>query len=368
MPLKTLDEATTAIRKAYGDNAGGKGYKFPSFPRLPSGILTLDVALAGGIPIGATTLMWGNESSGKTSLCLRLAAQFQKYYPDRKVVWIDVENSWDEQWVKLHGVNVDEVYLFKPTTAEECADVAKEAGMSADAGLIVVDSIAALASIAQLEKSAEEVVVSGYAKQATNMLRALGSAATEHAKAGQNLTVLYINQPRMQIGFTMGNPEILPGPKLQHFQAFLKLRLTGKPVLKEKVAPVAIYSDMSARVAKKKFPCIRQNAEWQMGLYPYKGGTKKNPVIVKPLDVNNWRHLENLLTTYGFLVKNGKEWELTWTGEVFPSKTAAVDAALADYDGTLDFLVDEMLLLYKDDIEEYLNTGEDMQADPHEEA
>lgn len=360
MPLKTLDAATTAIRKAYGENTGGKGYRFPSFPRMPTGILTLDLALAGGIPLGAVSLLYGNESSGKTTLCLRCVAQFQKRYPDRKVVWIDVENSWDEQWVKLHGVNVDELYLFKPTTAEECADIAKEVGLSADAGLIVVDSIAALASIAQLEKSAEEVVVSGSAKQATNMIRSLGSASVEHSKEGQLLTVLYINQPRTKIGFVMGNPEILPGPSLQNYQAFLKLRLTGKPILKEKIAPVPIYSDMSAKVVKKKFPCIRQHSEWQMALYPYKGGTAKNPVVIKPLEVNNRYHLENILTKYGYCAKNGTDWELTWTGELFSTKTEAITAALADYDGTLAFLVDEMLLLYKDAIEEYLNTGEDM--------
>lgn len=360
MSLSKLSEASEKIAKAYGETAGGKGFKFPSFPRLSTGIFTLDVALAGGIPLGAASLIYGNESSGKTSLALRCAARFQKKFPDRKVCWIDVENSWDDEWSKLHGVNPDEVYLYKPTTAEEAADVAKELGMSEDAGLIVVDSIAALASISQFEKSAEQVVVAGAAKPSTQLLRNLGGAMTEHSKAGQLLTTIYINQPRDKVGFVMGNPEFLPGPRMQNFQAFLKLRLSAKPVLKEKLAAVPIYNDTSARIVKKKFPCIRQTASWQMALYPYTGGTEKNPVKVKPLDVNNAKHMETVFREQGWLYKEGNDWCLLPDGELFPTMQAAIQHAIENYEETVDFVTAELLLLYKDEIQAHIEDGKDM--------
>lgn len=341
--MHKLADAQSEITKAYGEQAGGKGFRFPEFARLPTGILTLDVALAGGIPMGAVSVFYGNESSGKTSLALRCAAQFQKRYPDRKVVWLDVENAWDEQWVKLHGVNPDEVYLFRPTTAEEATDIADEVSMSEDAGLIIVDSLAALASIDQLEKTAEQVVMAGSAKPSTMLLRKIGAGIVEHSKAKQLLTIIYINQTRNKIGFVMGNPEILPGPNMQNFQAFLKLRLSAKPILKEKLAAVPIYAENSMRVSKKKFPCIRAAAEWQTILYPYEGHA--------PLTVNNHVHAETLLTDLDYLVKDGKKWVLYPDGEIFDTKKAAVESVLKDYDAFVQFLVEDMLLLYKDDIE-----------------
>jgi len=362
MALKTLKDASETIAEAYGDNAGGKGFKFPQIKRLRTGIFTLDVSLGGGIPLGAVSLFYGNESSGKTSLALRCAAEFQRKFPDRKVCWIDVENSWDEDWVKLHGINPDEVYLYKPTTAEEAADIAKELAMSADAGLVVVDSIAALGSIQQFEKSAEQVVVAGAAKPSTQLLRNIGAGITEHTKAGQAFTTIYINQPRMKIGFVMGNPEFLPGPVMQNFQAFLKLRLSARPVLKEKIAPIPIYNDTSAKIVKKKFPAIRQASSWQMALYPYEGGTAKNPVKVKPLQINNRHHMKTILTEQGWLHQpvKGKGWVLESTGEVFKTQDEGLNAALVDYDGTVDFAVSKLLLLYEDEIKDFIEDKAEM--------
>lgn len=367
MALKPAGEAAAAIKKAYGAEVGGLGFKFPSFARLPTGILTLDIALGGGIPMGAVSLIYGNESCGKTSLALRAAAEFQRRYPDRKVAWIDVEQSWDEDWVKLHGVDPTQVYLYSPTTAEEAADLAKELALSEDIGFLIVDSLAALASIQQIEKSAEQVVVAGAAKPSTTLLRNCGAGIAEHRKAGQLLTVMYINQPRNKIGFVMGNPETLPGPAYQNFQAFLKLRLTGKAVLKEKIAPISIYNDHSAKIVKKKFPCIRQSAEWQMATYPYEAVNSQGKPTgkkVKPLEVNNRTHAAALLEAHGFLHNAGTkakaEWVLEVTGEVFPTKEAAIDSAMSDYDMLLDFFVDSFLLLYKDEIEMQITTGKPM--------
>jgi recombination protein RecA len=364
MALKSLKDAASTIAGAYGDNAGGQGFEFPQVARLRTGILTLDISLGGGIPLGAVSLIYGNESSGKTSLCLRIAAQFQRAFPNRRVCWIDVEGSWDKDWVTLHGVDPKLVYLYKPTTAEEAADVAKELAMSEDAGLIVVDSIAALSSIQQLEKSAEQVVVAGAAKPSTQLLRNIGAGISEHSKAGQLLTAIYINQPRTKIGFVMGNPEFLPGPVLQNFQADLKLRLSAKAVLKEKLAAVPIYNDTSARVVKKKFPCVRQNSAWQMALYPYEGGTAKSPVKVKPLEVNNRHHLKAMLLERGWLTQEGTGkdagWVLHSTGEVFKTQAEGVEAALEDYDGTVEFAVDELLMLYKDEVKDFVQGKSDM--------
>lgn len=338
--MQKLTEGVKTLHKSYGKETGGLGAKYPVFDRLPTGIFPLDVALGGGFPMGAVSIIYGAEGGGKTSLAIRLAVQFQKRYPKKKIAWIDIENQWDEKWARLHGLDTDQVYLFKPTTSEEAADIASEVAFSEDAGLLIADSIAALASFDQIEKDANKVVVAGAAKSSTTMMRKIGAGMAEHAKAGSSLTTIYINQVRNKIGFVMGNPEILPGPVYQNYQAFLKLRVSAKPILKEKISATPIYSDNKARIAKKKFEAIRQACEWQTILYPHAGHN--------PLDVNNSKYIENILEELGYLEKEGKGWLLY--GEVFPTKIAAVTKATDAYDDTLTMVVEDLLLMYKDHV------------------
>lgn len=339
--MHTLSEGVENARKAYGERAAGKGSDYPEFIRLPTGIFPLDLALGGGFPVGAVSIIYGPEGSGKTSLAYRIVAQFQKRYgPDLKAAWIDAENQHDPKWAKLHGVDDDALALFKPTTAEEAADDANEAVFSSDCGLLVVDSIAALAAFDELDKEAEKVVMAGNARPSTRLMKKVGGGMVEHVKAGVPLTVIYINQVRNKIGFVLGNPEILPGPWFQNYQAFLKLRLTAKPILKEKVAAVPIYSENTAKITKKKFPAIRQSCTWNTILYPHDDW--------KPLDVNNHKFMEQTLEDLGYLEQDGKKWLLY--GEVFDTKKAAVQQALSDYDDTVKQVVEDLLLLYKEEI------------------
>ena len=331
--MGNMNDASKRIKKKLGDEIGGQAVKFPEFDRLPFGIASLDIALAGGVPCGCVSIVYGPPSGGKTSLSLRLAAQHQKRFPDDVVVWLDVENCWDSGWAKKHGVDVDSMFIYKPTTAEEAADVLKEVAFAEDAGLLVVDSIPALSSISQVDKAGEAHVMAGSTREVSDVLRKIGAASAEHVKRGHRLTTVLINQIRYKIGFVMGNPEILPGPDLQNYMAFLKLRVTAKPKLDKKVAAIPIYSENAATVTKKKFPVCAMTAEWNTILYPYEGW--------KPLDVNNRKIIEKTLAEIDALGKGGAGW-LLW-GEEFQTKTAALDSAMSDYDDTVRAIVDVML-------------------------
>lgn len=336
--MQSLNDAVSTLEKQFGQGIGGRGAKYAPFTRLPSGIVNLDVGLGGGIPMGAMSLIYGPEGGGKTSLATRLAVQFQRRYPDRAIAWVDVENQFDPDWAKLHGLDNDRIYLFKPTSAEQAADICGEVATSEDAGLLILDSMAAMSTYDMMEKEAEKVVVAGAAKASTTLLRKVAGGMVEHVRAGNLFTFVCINQVRDKVGFVLGNPEIVPGPRQQNFMAFLKLRLTGKPILKEKISPTPIYTENTAKITKKKFPAIRQDMKWETIIYPYQGH--------KPLDVNNHRAMETILEEVGFLTKEGKDFALH--GEVFPTKTAAVQHALENYDDTIRDLVDELLLLYKE--------------------
>lgn len=333
MHPSNMIEVDAALKKKKGDGIGGRGPDFIEFDRLPSGIFSLDVALGGGLPLGAVSIVFGHEGANKTSLCLRWVTQFQKRYPQDAVAWIDAENSWTNEWAVKHGVDIERIHVYKATTAEDAVDVADAVAFAEDAGLLVVDSLAALATLEQLEKEGEQVVMGGSSRKLKDLMLKVGAAHTEHSKRKHRLTTIYINQIRHKIGFVMGNPEILPGPSYQNFQAFLKLRLTAKPKIVEKIAPVPIYSENGAKITKHKFPVCSTTSEWMTMRFAHDGW--------KPLDVNNAKLAEKILTDEGAIAKHEKSWTLF--GELFDTKKAAVEAALEDYDCTVKLLVKQIL-------------------------
>lgn len=67
-----------ALNKKVGDGTSASADSLPQTRRIPTGSLRLDYGTGGGFPIGRTSLVWGGESSGKTTLILRLIAEAQK--------------------------------------------------------------------------------------------------------------------------------------------------------------------------------------------------------------------------------------------------------------------------------------------------
>lgn len=96
----------------------GKGFS----SKLPTGIVTLDLALAGGIPLNGSVIeIYGEESHGKTTLSYRICKKCtdnQRGY----LTWIDSEISYDEEWAATQGVNVSKVLSYRPPYMEACMD------------------------------------------------------------------------------------------------------------------------------------------------------------------------------------------------------------------------------------------------------
>jgi len=156
---------------------------------------------------------FGREGTGKTAIALKTAAEVQKQ--GKKVVWLDVEGSFDAEWAKRLGVDVASLHLAKPESGESACDILEAVVKSGDCGLVVLDSVAALIPTKDLETAMEDVEQLGTrAKLVNRLIRKLHSAL--NMKVGEDslpndCLVVFINQIREKIGVMWGSPDTTPG-------------------------------------------------------------------------------------------------------------------------------------------------------------
>ena len=149
---KNLDLAIQQIAKDYGDGAIMRlgDDKIVDIDVIPTGNILIDRALGvGGFPRGRVVEVFGPESSGKTTLTLTVIAQAQKR--GGLAAFIDVEHALDPQYAKKLGVNLDDLLVSQPSSGEEALRICETLIRSNALDVIVVDSVAALVTRAELK-------------------------------------------------------------------------------------------------------------------------------------------------------------------------------------------------------------------------
>lgn len=226
---KALEVALSQIRKRYGDGAIMKLGSAQSLDVevIPTGSISLDIALGvGGIPRGRVVEIFGPESSGKTTLCQHILAEAQKL--GGVAAFIDVEHALDPEYARKCGVDIDNLYVSQPDTAEQALEIADALVHSSAVDLIVIDSVAALVPQAELSGDMGEAHVGLQARLMSQALRKLAGAISR-----SNTAVIFTNQIRMRIGVMYGNPETTPGGRALKHAAALRLDMRRIQSLKE---------------------------------------------------------------------------------------------------------------------------------------
>ena len=245
---KALDLALEQITKQFGDGSIMKlgESKKADVELLPSGSLSLDIALGGGYPKGRIIEIYGPESSGKTTLTLHAIAEIQKQ--GGTAAFIDAEHALDPSYARKLGVNTDSLLVSQPDNGEQALEITETLVRSNAVDLIVVDSVAALVPQAESEGDMGDSHMGLQARLMSQALRKL-TGVINKSKA----TVIFINQIRMKIGVMFGNPETTTGGNALKFYASVRLdiRRTGQikvgddilgnrtkvKVVKNKIAP-----------------------------------------------------------------------------------------------------------------------------------
>ncbi len=215
---KNLDLAIQQIEKDYGTGAimrlGDKTSM--EVEVIPSGNILIDRALGvGGVPRGRIVEIFGPESSGKTTLTLTIIAQAQKR--GGLAAFIDVEHALDPLYARKLGVNVDDLLVSQPSSGEEALRICETLIRSNALDVVVLDSVAALVTKAELDGEIGDTTVGAQARLMSAALRKL-TALISKART----TCIFTNQIREKIGVMFGNPETTPGGKALKFYSSVR--------------------------------------------------------------------------------------------------------------------------------------------------
>ena len=215
---QALDLAIAQITKQFGDGSIMKlgETKKIDVELLPSGSLSLDLALGGGYPKGRIIEIYGPESSGKTTLALHAISELQKQ--GGQAAFIDAEHALDPAYAKKIGVNTADLLISQPDNGEQALEICETLVRSGAVDLIVVDSVAALVPQAEIDGDMGDAQMGLHARLMSQAMRKLTGIISK-SKA----TVIFINQIRMKIGVMFGNPETTTGGNALKFYASMRL-------------------------------------------------------------------------------------------------------------------------------------------------
>lgn len=218
-----LQEIRDQLRKKFGEDSVRTYDKPSKIECVSTGIIALDKALGGGIALGRMTELLGNPSVGKTTIILSTMIQAQKQYPDKSVVFIDVEHALDLNWAVRMGIDLDRFEHGQPETAEEALTILEEYAKTGGISILGLDSIPALLPQKEMEGEISDANIGLQARIVAQAMRRIGAILLRQKETA----IMFINQKRAQLqsrgGFAGFEPSKATGGKAMPFYMTTRL-------------------------------------------------------------------------------------------------------------------------------------------------
>ncbi|RKY30641.1 MAG: hypothetical protein DRP74_06515 [Candidatus Omnitrophota bacterium] len=268
MKSKTnLDITIQALNKKFGTGTIVRGQEVTEYldiERVSTGVFALDLALGGGLPKGRIVEIYGELGSGKSLISLLTAAQISQN--GGQVVLLDLEKSFDKNWAAKLGVNIDQLLITQPDSAEQASDIIDSLVRSREVDLLIVDSVATFSTMREQDESSEDQQMGDTAKLTNKLMRKITAGLQplnlKDPTTYNKCIVLFINQLREKIGVLYGNPETTPGGRGLPFHASIRIQMKLGSLITKK-------EEILGRVMKFKVTKNKVAPPYKMGEFDF---------------------------------------------------------------------------------------------------
>lgn len=228
-----------------------------NYGKLQTGILALDIALNGGFSLSRVNMLYGYASSGKSTLATISIARMQKLNPNSMIFYVDIEGTFDKQWAETLGVDLDRLYLVEPDTGEDAVDLICGCLRIDTVSLVVVDSIAMLSPMKEIESAADDNFVALQARLVGSCIRKITNAVITERKRDHHPIVFLINQFRTNIGQMFGDNRTLPGGNILKYAVSQSIEMKNKEIKQtteggDGLKGEVLYNEHSFNITKDK--------------------------------------------------------------------------------------------------------------------
>lgn len=242
---KMAQNAVNEIRSKFGEGAImrlGEAKKM-QVEMIPTGCLSVDISLGGGVPRGRVIEVYGNESAGKTTIAEHVIAEVQR--AGGVAAFVDAEHALDPMYAKNIGVDIDNLLVSQPDTGEQALEIVETLVRSNGVDVIVIDSVAALTPRAEIEGEMGDSHMGLQARLMSQALRKLTGVISK-----SRAVVIFLNQTRQKIGVFFGNPETTTGGTALKFYSSVRIEL--KRAAQIKMGDKIVGNRVKCKIVKNK--------------------------------------------------------------------------------------------------------------------